>query len=122
MLNIKPRDVSVSVSSLSGGNRQKVVLARWLFAKPRLLMFDEPTAGIDVGSRHEIYRLIDTLAGEGIGILMISSELPELLGMCDRIAVMCEGRIRGILTGEEATQEKILTLATPSNEGTSYAA
>jgi len=101
---------------LSGGNRQKVVLARWLFTQSRLLIFDEPTAGIDVGAKFEIYNLMNELAGRGIGIILISSELPELLGMCDRIAVMCDGRMTGILDRREATQERILALATQFKE------
>jgi len=121
-LSIKPSDVTVGVQTLSGGNRQKVVLARWLFGSPKVLMFDEPTAGIDVGARHDIYRLIGDLAKTGVGILMISSDLLELLGMCDRIAVMCEGGIAGVLSRNEATQEKILTLATPSGKGITHAA
>lgn len=111
-LKIKTPSVEVGVDALSGGNRQKVVLARWLFTQSKLLIFDEPTAGIDVGAKFEIYNLMNDLASRGIGIIIISSELPELLGMCDRIAVMCEGRITGILSRDEATQEKILSLAT----------
>lgn len=111
-LRIKTPDADRSVDQLSGGNRQKVVLARWLFTHSRILIFDEPTAGIDVGARYEIYRLMNSLAAEGVGIIMISSDLPEILGMCHRIAVMWEGRLAGILSGSEATQEKIMSLAT----------
>ena len=111
-LKIKTPTIEQEVEYLSGGNRQKVVLARWLYAKSKVMMFDEPTAGIDVGAKHEIYNLINRLAKDGIGIIVISSELPELLGICDRIAVMCEGRITGILSRSEATQEKIMMLAT----------
>ncbi len=121
-LNIKPPDVALNVQALSGGNRQKVILARWLFTRSRLLIFDEPTAGIDVGAKHDIYQLMNSLAQEGVAITMISSDLPELLGMCDRIAVMCEGRITGILGRNEATQEAILSLATPVTEETHHAA
>ena len=117
-LKIKTSSTEVGVDTLSGGNRQKVVLARWLFTQSRLLIFDEPTAGIDVGAKFEIYNLMNDLAERGIGIIIISSELPELLGMCDRIAVMCDGRINGILTREEFTQEKILALATQFDEET----
>jgi ribose transport system ATP-binding protein len=111
-LRIKTPTVEQEVENLSGGNRQKVVLARWLFTNSRVLIFDEPTVGIDVGVKFEIYTLINQLAADGIGVLVISSDLPELLGICDRIAVMCEGRITGVLNRSEATQEKIMTLAT----------
>ncbi len=111
-LKIKTPSAEQSVENLSGGNRQKVVLARWLFTKSKLLIFDEPTAGIDVGVKYEIYNLINRLAQEGIGVIVISSDLPELLGICDRIAVLCEGKLAGVLKGREATQEKVMTLAT----------
>ena len=99
------------VGKLSGGNQQKVVLARWLAARPKVLILDEPTRGIDVGAKAEIYRLIDELASEGLGIMLISSELPEILGLCDRIYVMQGGRITGQLDGADATEEKVLALA-----------
>jgi ribose transport system ATP-binding protein len=111
-LRVKAPSVESVVETLSGGNRQKVILARWLFTQSRLLIFDEPTAGIDVGAKREIYLLINELVQKGVGIIILSSELPELLGMCDRIAVMCEGRVTGILNRAEATQESILSLAT----------
>jgi ribose transport system ATP-binding protein len=111
-LRIKTPSIEREVGNLSGGNRQKVVLARWLFTNSRLLLFDEPTVGIDVGVKFEIYTLMLDLAARGIGVLVISSDLPELLGLADRIAVMCEGRIAGILGRREATQEKIMHLAT----------
>jgi ribose transport system ATP-binding protein len=117
-LKIKAPSVESAVEGLSGGNRQKVILARWLFTQSRLLLFDEPTAGIDVGAKREIYLLINELVQRGVGVIILSSELPELLGMCDRIAVMCEGRVTGILNRAEATQEAILALATQfSGEG-----
>jgi ABC-type sugar transport system ATPase subunit len=100
------------VEALSGGNRQKVVLARWLATKTKLLIFDEPTVGIDVGVKYEIYTLMQKLAAEGIGVIIISSDLPELLGMSDRILVMCDGRLTGELTRAEATQERVMALAT----------
>jgi len=115
-LRIKTPSIEQEVGHLSGGNRQKVVLARWLFTKSKLLIFDEPTAGIDVGVKFEIYTLINNLAKEGIGVIVVSSDLPELLGICDRIAVMCEGRAAGVLSRTEATQEKIMTLATSTRE------
>lgn len=111
-LKIKAPSMEVPAETLSGGNRQKVILARWLFTESRLLLFDEPTAGIDVGAKREIYLLMNELVSRGIGVIMISSDLPELLGMCDRIAVMCAGRVTGILERREATQEAILSLAT----------
>jgi ribose transport system ATP-binding protein len=111
-LRIKAPSIETNVESLSGGNRQKVVLARWLETNSSILIFDEPTAGIDIGIKFEIYKLINDLAEKGKGIIIISSELPELLGIADRIIVMCEGRITGILSRDEASQEKILNLAT----------
>jgi ABC-type sugar transport system ATPase subunit len=111
-LRIRTPSIEQKVEALSGGNRQKVVLARWLFTKSKLLIFDEPTAGIDVGVKLEIYNLINKLAQEGIGVVVISSDLPELLGICHRVAVMWEGYISGILSGQEATQESVMTLAT----------
>jgi ribose transport system ATP-binding protein len=115
-LRIKTPDLEQRVENLSGGNRQKVVLARWLFTRSKVLIFDEPTAGVDVGVKYEIYNLINQLAKDGIGVLVISSDLPELLGICDRIAVMCEGRFAGIVPREQATQEKIMMLATGIEE------
>ena len=110
-LRIKTKGPNENVENLSGGNRQKIVLARWLSTKSRVLMFDEPTAGIDVGAKYEIYSLMNELASEGAGIIMISSDLPELLGMCHRIVVMRDGRVAGEVMRNEATQEKIMALA-----------
>ena len=110
-LRVRTPSLDQEVGKLSGGNQQKVVLARWLAAKPKVLMLDEPTRGIDVGAKAEIYRLIDELANDGLGIVLISSELPEILGLCDRIYVMQGGRIQGELSGAEATEEKVLALA-----------
>ena len=115
-LRIKTPAIGQRVENLSGGNRQKVVLARWLFTRSKVLIFDEPTAGVDVGVKYEIYNLINQLAKDGIGVMAISSDLPELLGICDRIAVMCEGRLAGIVSREQATQEKIMMLATGIEE------
>ncbi len=112
-LHIKTPSTEQAIATLSGGNRQKVVLARWLLTKAKVLIFDEPTTGIDVGARFEIYRIIHELAGKGLGIIIISSDLPELLGVCDRIMVMSEGNITGMLDRNEATQEKIMELASP---------
>lgn len=109
-LAIRTPGVYQKVVNLSGGNQQKVVLSKWLFTNPQLLILDEPTRGIDVGAKFEIYTIMKELAEQGRGVLMISSEMPELLGMCDRIYVMNEGRIVGELTREEASQEKIMAL------------
>ncbi len=111
-LMIKTPSYEQQVQNLSGGNQQKVVLAKWLFTESKVLIFDEPTRGIDVGSKVEIYQLMNRLAANGVAIIMISSELPEILGMSDRILVMHEGRIAGELSREDATQEKIMWLAT----------
>ncbi len=111
-LAIKTPSIEQTVQNLSGGNQQKVVLAKWLFTGSKVLLFDEPTRGIDVGAKSEIYKLMNELAAEGVAIVMISSELPEILGMSDRILVMHEGRITGELARAEATQEKIMHLAT----------
>lgn len=111
-LRIKTPDAKTPIRNLSGGNQQKVLLARWLIAEPDILLLDEPTRGIDVGAKHEIYNLIADLADKGKSIIMISSEMPELLGMADRIAVMCEGRLSGILNAAEASEDAIMTLST----------
>jgi L-arabinose transport system ATP-binding protein len=110
-LNVRTPSLDQMVGKLSGGNQQKVVLARWLAAKPKVLILDEPTRGIDVGAKAEIYRLIDALANEGLAIMLISSELPEVLGMSDRIIVMQGGRITGELSGPGTTEEQVLELA-----------
>ena len=112
-INIKTPTVDSQVVSLSGGNQQKVVLSKWLLRDCDVLIFDEPTRGIDVGAKNEIYKLMNQLVAEGKSIIMISSELPELLRLSDRIAVMCEGRLTGMMNIEDATQEKIMALATP---------
>jgi methyl-galactoside transport system ATP-binding protein len=109
---VKTPSAQVLIENLSGGNQQKVILARWLLTDPDILILDEPTRGIDVGAKYEIYLLIADLARRGKTIIMISSEMPELLGMSDRILVMCEGRMTGILDAKDATQEQIMTLAT----------
>jgi ribose transport system ATP-binding protein len=111
-LQVKTPTIEQTVQNLSGGNQQKVVLAKWLFTDSKILIFDEPTRGIDVGAKTEIYQLMNALAKSGAAIIMISSELPEVLGMSDRIIVMHEGRIAGELGRAEATQEKIMHLAT----------
>ena len=97
---------------LSGGNQQKVVLGKWLAIKPKVIILDEPTRGIDVGSKAEIYSIINDLAGDGAAIIIVSSDLPEIINMCDRTYIMCEGRITGELSAEEFSQEKIMTFST----------
>ncbi len=110
-LAIRAASVEVEVGKLSGGNQQKVMLSKWLNTRPRLLILDEPTRGIDVGAKAEVHQMIDDLAAEGIAILLISSDLPEVLAMSDRILVMREGRQMGIFSREEATQERVLAAA-----------
>ncbi|MGD6843016.1 multiple monosaccharide ABC transporter ATP-binding protein [Bacillus infantis] len=111
-MNIKTPSVLQKTNNLSGGNQQKVVLSKWIFSEPDILILDEPTRGIDVGAKYEIYTIINQLAADGKGILLISSELPELLGMCDRIYVMNEGQITGELDKSEANQESIMRYMT----------
>lgn len=110
-LRVKTPSLEQCIDTLSGGNQQKALLARWLMTNPKVLILDEPTRGIDVGAKVEIYRLISLLASEGMAVIMISSELPEVLGMSDRVMVMHEGEMMGILDRSEATQEKVMHLA-----------
>jgi ABC-type sugar transport system ATPase subunit len=110
-VGIKTPAIFAPVASLSGGNQQKVALSRWLVTKPAVLILDEPTQGIDIGAKAEIHALMTQLATQGTAILMISSELPEILGMSDRVAVINGGTICGLLDRSEATQAKILALA-----------
>lgn len=112
LLRVKTPSIRTLIKDLSGGNQQKVLLARWLLTEPDILLLDEPTRGIDVGAKYEIYTIIADLAKQGKSIIMISSEMPELLGMSDRIMVMCEGRLSGFVNGSDATQEEIMRLAT----------
>jgi putative multiple sugar transport system ATP-binding protein len=115
-MRIKSTDVEQRTLNLSGGNQQKVVLSKWLFADPEVLILDEPTRGIDVGAKYEIYTIINELAAAGKAVVFISSEMPELLGMCDRILVMAEGRFVGELPIAEASQEKIMSLILNASE------
>lgn len=115
-LNVKTPSIYQKVENLSGGNQQKVVLAKWLLSKCKVLILDEPTRGIDVGAKIEVYNLINELAREGKAILVITSEIPELLGICDRVVVMARGRMSGSLSREEADQESIMTLAVGAEE------
>jgi putative multiple sugar transport system ATP-binding protein len=105
------------VGNLSGGNQQKVLLAKWMFAEPDIMLLDEPTRGIDVGAKYEIYCIINDLAAAGKSVVMISSELPEVLGMSDRIYIMNEGRMVGEMKAEDATQENIMALILQSGRG-----
>ena len=111
-LSIKTPSSKEQIKNLSGGNQQKVIISRWLAKEPDVLIMDEPTRGIDVGAKYEIYSIIGRLASEGKTIIVVSSEMPELIGICDRIMVMCEGRITGIVEGEDMNQEKIMELST----------
>ena len=111
-LNIKARSPEMAARRLSGGNQQKVVLGKWLVTGPRVLILDEPTRGVDVGSKAEIYRQLAELAAQGLGVLLISSELPEIIGMSDRILVMAKGRLVGERARAEATEDQLLWLAT----------
>jgi inositol transport system ATP-binding protein len=111
-LSLKTPSLNQQIQNLSGGNQQKVLLSRWLLTDPDILIIDEPTRGIDVGAKSEIHRLMSELAKQGKAIIMVSSEMPEILGMSDRVVVMCEGRLVGEVSRKEATQEKIMELAT----------
>ena len=111
-MNIKTPSSKTLIKSLSGGNQQKVLISRWLANSPDVLILDEPTRGIDVGAKYEIYCIIAELAKQGKSIIMISSEMSELIGMSDRVMVMCDGRVTGFIDGKDATQENIMELAT----------
>ena len=111
-LSIKTPSNNTQIKSLSGGNQQKVIISRWLAKEPDVLIMDEPTRGIDVGAKYEIYAIIGELAKRGKTIIVVSSEMPELIGICDRIMVMCEGRITGVVEGKDMNQEKIMELST----------
>ena len=115
-MNIKVPTVATATGTLSGGNQQKVVLSKWIFTDPDVLILDEPTRGIDVGAKYEIYTIINSLADQGKAVLVISSELPELLGICDRIYTLSAGRVTGEVPRAEATQEGLMTLMTAGQE------
>ena len=110
-MSVKTPSQKTAIKNLSGGNQQKVILGRWLLTNPDVLLLDEPTRGIDVGAKYEIYELIIDLARQGKGVIIVSSEMPELMGICDRIIVMSGGRIAGEVDGRNCTQEEIMTLA-----------
>jgi ribose transport system ATP-binding protein len=111
LLSIKTPSIRQPVRLLSGGNQQKIIIGKWLFRKSRILFFDEPTRGIDVGAKYAIYKIMDELARDGIGVILISSELPEILGMTDRVAVFHNGTITGILETAKTSQEEIMRYA-----------
>ncbi|MFO1073659.1 MAG: sugar ABC transporter ATP-binding protein [Geminicoccaceae bacterium] len=113
-LNVKTASIETVIGTLSGGNQQKVILGKWLNADPKVFILDEPTRGIDIGAKVEIYKLLNSLVERGVTVIMISSELPEVMGMCDRIMVMCEGRLAADLPREAATKEAIMSYATGS--------
>ena len=110
-MRVKTPDQKTKIRTLSGGNQQKVILGRWLLTDPTVLLLDEPTRGIDVGAKYEIYQLIIELASKGKTVIMVSSEMPELLGVCDRILVMSGGKLSGVVNAADTTQEEIMTLA-----------
>ena len=110
-MRVKTPSAKTAIKNLSGGNQQKVILGRWLLTDPQVLLLDEPTRGIDVGAKYEIYELILDLAKQGRGVIMVSSEMPEIMGVCDRIIVMSGGRIAGEVDGKNCTQEQIMGLA-----------
>ena len=114
-LKVKATSRETVVNNLSGGNQQKVIIAKWLMGEPDIFIMDEPTRGIDIGAKAEIYKIMDTLAKRGKSIIMISSEMPELLGMSDRVIVMHEGRITGKFTREECNQEILMTCSVGGN-------
>lgn len=111
-MSVKSAGFSQKIVRLSGGNQQKVIIGRWLATAPHILILDEPTRGVDVGAKMEIYEIIDNLAKNGVSVIVVSSELPEILGICDRVVVMGEGQIRGVLDIQDASQERIMSLAT----------
>jgi putative multiple sugar transport system ATP-binding protein len=115
-MNIKAPNVEVIAGKLSGGNQQKAVLSKWMFTDPDVLILDEPTRGIDVGAKFEIYGIINRLADEGKGVIVISSELPELLGICDRIYTLSEGRITADIPRADATAENLMQFMTQEKE------
>ena len=121
-MRTKTPTVDEGVSKLSGGNQQKVVLAKWLFTEPELLILDEPTRGIDVGAKFEIYGIIQRLASQGKGVIVVSSELPELLGLSDRIYTIFEGSITGVLDKGKADQESLMHLMTKNTSSRSASA
>ena len=119
-VGVKAPSIHTEVATLSGGNQQKVVIARWLNHHTSVLIFDEPTRGIDVGAKAEIYGLMRELTARGYAIIMISSELPEIVGMCDRVAVFRQGRIEATLAGDEIDPDTVMTYATTGTRGATH--
>ena len=117
-LNIKAKDENQKVNDLSGGNQQRVMIAKWLHTEPKVFILDEPTRGVDVGAKSEIHSMLRTLSNEGKGIIIISSELPEIIGMCDRVITMHEGRVVGESKGDELTEARLIALATAISHDT----
>ena len=113
---IKTSSIDAAISSLSGGNQQKVLVARCMRVEPKVLILDEPTRGIDVNAKAEIHKKVRALAEQGIGIIVVSSEMPEIIGLCDRIVMMKDGELRGILSGEEIEEYNIIQYATGTNK------
>jgi ABC-type sugar transport system ATPase subunit len=111
LMNTKVTSVAQKVMNLSGGNQQKVLLSMWLSADPDILMIDEPTRGIDIGAKSEIHMLLRDIVSRGKAVIMVSSEMPEIMASCDKTIVMCEGRITGILSNQELSEEKMMQLA-----------
>jgi ABC-type sugar transport system ATPase subunit len=111
-LEVKAAGLEAAITSLSGGNQQKAIIGRWLLVKPKVLLLDDPTRGVDVGAKAELYRLMDHLCRQGLGVIVTSSELPELLTLCDRILVLCEGRLTGEFNRRDATEQRIMEAAT----------
>ena len=114
-LNLRPLNIERPIGQFSGGNQQKAIIGRWIAAGARILLFDEPTRGIDVGAKAEIYALIERLAAEGRSVIVVSSELPEIMRVADRVLVMREGRIAGVLERGDLTEEAIVALAVPQS-------
>ena len=109
---VKSSGIDSAITSLSGGNQQKAIIGRWLLTRPKILLLDDPTRGVDVGAKAELYRLMDQLCRDGLGIVVTSSELPELLILCDRILVLCEGRLTAEFNRQEASEQRIMEAAT----------
>ena len=110
-LNVKTPSLEQKILNLSGGNQQKAIIARWLMNNPRILFLDEPTLGIDIGAKEEIYHIINDLVKQGISVVLVSSEMQEILSLCDRVIVMSEGNIMGEMLHKDATEDRIMTLA-----------
>lgn len=115
-MEIKTANIDLAVKSLSGGNQQKVLLAKWILLNPKVLIIDEPTRGVDIGAKSDIYAILRKLASQGMAIIVVSSEIPEVMGVCDTIYVMKEGRITAVMPSDEVTEEKIGYYSTIGDE------